>query len=177
MKFTVSSVLALLALCVSLPLANADSSADDGFGPSWSTGAMFYVGKPGALGGEGLLAMQFKPTAHALYIGPRMGALLAAADGGATRFDLSVGLAETIWIVNAIGSGIDLDAVFVTHLTGQDIPVNFRITPNLSIRTLPFGSEGAWAIRIRVPYDTHYKWGLQAGVTVQINDVARLGGD
>jgi hypothetical protein len=150
--------------------------ADEGMGPTWTAGAFMVAGKPDALGTEIALGMQLKPLAgRSLYVGPRVSGIYAAAEKGATRWDLNVGVGETLWLVNAIGSGVDLDAVVVSQLTGQDIPVHFRVTPHLSVRTLAFGREGAWSIRLGVPYDTHYKWGVQAGLVLQLNGVYRSG--
>jgi hypothetical protein len=173
MKHLAIAALVLLAPCVWAG-SDPDTRADDGIGPSWTTGAFLFAGKPGAFGGEGSLAAQFKPTAHALYVGPHLSVLAAAADDGKARFDLNLGVAQTAWFVNAIGSGLDIDAVVVSHYTGEDSGVHLRVTPSLAFRAMPFGTEGAWSIRVGLPYDTHYKWGVQAGVTLQLNGVARL---
>lgn len=154
--------------------SDPDVRADDGVGPSWTAGAFFFAGKPGAFGGEASLSAQFKPTSLALYVGPHLSVVTAAADNGKVRFDLNLGVAETLWLVNAIGTGLDLDAVVVSHLTGQNSGVHGRVTPHLAIRTMSFGGEGAWSVRVGIPYDTHYKWGVQVGVTLQLNGVARL---
>ena len=160
---------------VALGADHPDARADEGIGPSWTAGAFFFAGKPGAFGGEASLAAQFRPiVAHALYTGPHVSVLTAAADDGKARFDFNVGVAQTLWFVNAIGSGLDLDAVVISRLTGQDSGVHGRIIPHLAVRMMPFGEEGAWSARIGIPYDSHYKWGVQVGVTLQLNGVARL---
>lgn len=131
----------------------------------------FVAVRPSALGGELGAALLFHPIpGHELLFGPRVGGLVAQGDSR-TRFDLNSGVESTLWIVNAIGPGLALEAVAPSLITGEDSAVHFRFVPNLSVRVLRFQEAGAWALRVGVPYDTHYKWGLQLGLTLQLDEV------
>lgn len=143
---------------------------------NWTGALMGYAGKPSAYGGEAWVTGQFRLLPErAIWIGPKAGALLAWGEGSRTRFDLNWGISETTWFVNAVGSGLDLEVVAPSHITGEDSGVHYRIIPNLAVRAIRVGEEGALAIRLGVPYDTHYKWGIQAGVTLQLNGVPQVG--
>ena len=147
-------------------------------GPDLVAGGYFVAGKPSAAGGEASLAAMFQPMPeHELLLGPSVSALVASADDGLTRFDLIWGLEATLWLVNAIGPGLELDVVAPSTITNQDAGVHFRVDPHVAIRLLRFGREGAWAIRLGAPYDTYYKWGFEAGITLQFSGVPRIGVD
>jgi hypothetical protein len=159
----------LVAFAAAVP-ARADVA-----GPDWVAGAYFVAVQPSAYGGELSLAAQFQPVPeHELLIGPKAGVLTAFGDG-VTRFDANFGIAETLWVVNAVGGGVDLDVVAPSTITGEDSSVHYRVTPTLAVRLLHFGQSGAWSARVGVPYDTHYHWGFQAGVTLQFNGLAPIG--
>ena len=171
-------LLALALLSMNVPMnAFMNAALADGIaGPDWVAGAFFFGGRPGAFGGEAAISPMFQPSPdHELLVGPHLSVLYALGDNSVTRLDLNLGLAETLWVVNAVGSGVDLDVVAPSTITGEDASVHFRITPHLAIRLLHFGEAGAWALRLGVPYDTHYKWGIQAGVTLQLNGMPRIG--
>lgn len=145
---------------------------------NWTAAAMGVAGKPSAYGGETFVTGQFRLLAErAIWIGPKAGALIAWADADRARFDLNWGISETTWFVNAIGSGLDLEVVVPSTITGEESSVHFRIVPNLAVRAIRLGEEGALAVRLGVPYDTRYKWGIQAGVTFQFNGVPQVGPD
>jgi hypothetical protein len=165
-----------LALIVFSGLSSASASAIDWTPRLGAGGYLIGGGTPTVYGGEAAVLAQFQPLAeHELYIGPKVGALLAWGSGGITRFDVNFGISETLWVVNAIGGGVDLDLVAPSTITGGDTLVNFRFTPYAAVRLLHFGSEGAWGLRLGVPYDTHYKWAVQLGVTLQLNGLPLIG--
>jgi uncharacterized RDD family membrane protein YckC len=131
----------------------------------------FILGKPSAVGGEAGFSLLFHPLAeHELVVGPRANVLLAHAGPG-PRFELLSGVEGTVWLVNAIGPGFAVDLAAPTSLTGEDVPVHIRFSPLLSIRVARQGDDGAWSVRFGFPYDTHFRWGFQAGVTLQFNGV------
>ena len=175
-SFPVRISLAALFL-VSISLITSSASRADGIaGPDWFGGAYFVTGQPGAYGGELEITPMFQPFAdHELLIGPKVSGLLAWGDNGVTRADLNLGVAETLWVVNAVGGGVDLDVVAPSTITGASTAVHFRFTPNVAIRLLHQGESGAWSVRLGVPYDTAYKWGIQAGITLQLNGIPEAG--
>lgn len=166
----------IAAACAALVLVTAfspETSRADGIaGPDWVTGAYFVTGQPDAFGGELAFASLFQPFAdHELLLGPSISALVAGGENGVTRFDLNWGFQEVLWIVNAVGTGLNFDVVAPSTITGESASIHFRVTPSLSIRVLHVKETGALALRFGVPYDTHYKWGIQAGVTLQFNGI------
>jgi hypothetical protein len=88
-----------------------------------------------------------------------------------TRLDLNLGVDETLWLVNMFGPGMALDLVAPSTMGGEGVSVHFRIEPNFAVRVKRLGDVGALAVRIGVPYDSHYQWGLQLGVTLQMKGV------
>ena len=107
-------------------------------------------------------------------MGPKTSLLLAHGEGR-TRFDLNTGVEGTLWLVNALGPGMVLDVVAPSAISDEGSSVHFRWVPNLSVRLKRFQEEGAWAFRVGLPYDTHYKWGVQLGLTIQFGQVPVIG--
>ncbi len=162
-------VVALALALLAMPAARAD------WGPyylGWLSGALV---SPSAKGAEAGLAILLKPIAEReFFVGPHLSSL-AAAGSDQTRLDLNTGIEGTMWIANAVGSGLSFDVVAPSTITGSESSVHYRIQPMLSVRFLRYSKEGAFALRVGVPYDTAYKWGFLAGISFQLNGVPEIG--
>jgi hypothetical protein len=169
-----NKIAGLTALALLTPMA---ALAAEGGGPDLMMGGYFVSGKPSAYGFETSVAALLQPSSdHEFMIGPKFSLFYAFAENNVTRVDLNWGIASTVWLVNAIGPGVDLDIVAPSTLSGAEWAVHYRIEPNIQARILHFGERGAWALRLGVPYDTYYKWGVQAGVTLQFNGLPQFAG-
>jgi hypothetical protein len=132
---------------------------------------------PSAVGGEGGASLLFAPIeGHPFMLGPKV-TFLAAQGNGQTRLDLNTGIEGTVWLVNAIGPGLAFDVVAPSNISGQGSSIHFRMEPNLAVRLLHARDSGAWAVRVGLPYDSGYQWGLQLGVTLQLSGLPKIGED
>lgn len=136
----------------------------------------FVIANPNSHGADVSLAALFSPLkTSAFVVGPRVGWLGLGGEAG--RSDLNVGVDASLWFVNAIGAGMQVDWVAASTRT---IPApdgeyaRLRFQPYFSARILRFQEEGAWALRIAPVYDSYYKWGLQVGVTLQFSGIPNV---
>jgi hypothetical protein len=107
---------------------------------------------------------------RSLYIGPKLGVLLEGDQTSSSRLSLQAGGEGVLWFVNAIGLGASMEAIGDFSRTTR-----FRLDPFVAVRLLRFQREGAWAVRVGVPYDTRYQWGVQVGVTLQPSGIPVFG--
>lgn len=105
-----------------------------------------------------------------VLIGPKVG-MLVASGSGVTRLDLNVGVESVAWLVNALGLGLAVQAVVPSTATGTDPTVHLRVEPSASIRFHRVADVGALAVRAGLPYDSHYRWGWQLGISLQFMGV------
>jgi hypothetical protein len=166
----------VLLACVFWICAFSNPVFAGGPSPSWVAEGSFFLGRPSALGASAAVSSLFKPLEDRdLLVGPKLGALCAWADNSRTRFDLYWGLSEVLWVVNAVGGGVDLEVVAPSTITNEESAVHFRVVPHLAVRLFRVGEDGAWSMRVATPYDTHYKWGVELGLTLQFNGVTQRG--
>ncbi|MGK5084224.1 hypothetical protein WDW37_13090 [Bdellovibrionota bacterium FG-1] len=136
----------------------------------------FVSVEPSSLGIETGLSLLFQPfVEHEWVVGPKASVLFATGQGK-TRFDLNSGIDSIFWVANAFGPGLALDVVAPSSISGEDGGARFRIEPNLAVRFKRFQDEGAWGLRLGVPYDSRFKWGVQVGLTLQLGGVPVIGG-
>ncbi len=128
--------------------------------------------KPNAWGGEAGMALLLQPLDGVpWYFGPKATALLARGDGR-TRFDLNSGLETTFWFANAIGIGGSAEVVAPSSISFENLSTHFRFSPQWTVRLARLGDDGAWAVRLAVPYDTHFGWGVSLGCVLQMGQIA-----
>jgi hypothetical protein len=137
----------------------------------------FVTVNPSSNGGELGAALLFEVSQNrSLWIGPRLGGMWV---GGPveSRVDFQFGLDSYLWMMNAIGLGLEVSAIDPSRvyanadMGGFNNSVHYRINPHLSLRFLHFQKEGAWAFKLGVPYDSLYQWGFQVGVSLQLSGV------
>jgi hypothetical protein len=132
------------------------------------------------LGGQFEAAGLFRPFSSKpnMTFGPRAG-VLWMGNTAPYPVDLQIGAEGTLWVMNKVGIGLGSDLMIPQGLNSLEDKTrqstHYRFGPYLAIRLQPFRKEGAWAIRMGMPYDTRSQWGIQAGVSLQLNGVQRLG--
>jgi hypothetical protein len=85
--------------------------------------------------------------------------------------DLNSGVEGVIWLLNALGAGLAIDLVAPSTASGTDPEVHWRAEPNFSIRFQRVAEVGALSVRMGLPYDSHYHWGAQLGISLQFMGV------
>jgi len=138
----------------------------------WETFGMFVTTQPSLYGGELGIALLTQPVGDlSFFVAPRM-SLLGAWGDQTTRWDLNTGIEATLWAVNAIGVGAAADVAIPSYdRTGGGGTAHFRFQPLVGVRLSRLTEDGAWALRIGVPYDTRYSWGFQVGMALQFSGV------
>ena len=116
------------------------------------------------------------------FLGPKIGAYLVQGPSDQQSAFLW-GLESVVWFVNAVGLGSSFE-VMAPHwrapasYNAQDSQlIRLRINPYLAFRFARLNQNGAWAVRIGIPYDTVQKWGFQVGLSLQFSGVPRVGWD
>lgn len=105
-----------------------------------------------------------------VWVGPKV-TLTTISFENSYQTDLSGGIQGIIWLANAVGPGLEVSYV----VPRAERSSHFRIEPSFSVRLSRFREEGAWALRLALPYDTLYRWGMAAGVSLQLSGVPNIG--
>jgi len=124
-----------------------------------------------SLGGELTAALMIPAIEeHGWVAGPRLNLIgLSSSSTSASRFEAAIGGETVLWMLNAFGPGIAVDAIAPT--TAQQ-GVGFRVEPSLTTRFAKYGEQGAWAIRLGAPWDSRFSWGIKVGLSLQFSNAA-----
>jgi hypothetical protein len=154
-------------------LVSAAAWADPASAPPYTQlEGSFLTSEPSAVGGELGATWLLQPVFERnLLIGPRLSFRAMNGDAG-TILGLQAGVEGNLWLVNALGPGFAID--FVGPLKEGDVWLNpgWRVQGFALARFKHFGNEGAWALRAGMQYDSHFHWGILAGVSLQFTGVA-----
>lgn len=105
-----------------------------------------------------------------IWVGPRVGVLWNSQ--GKSEFSFPIGLQSELWFVNALGIGLRTDVVIPFFMDQR--PLSFRISPLFLLRVLHLGETGALAVNLAIPYDTHQKWNVQLGLSLQLGGLPQV---
>ncbi len=172
-------ILVFLLSTSSVPAAElweiqTETSSYSGLAPQ-VTGSWLSL-NPSVWGGELGISFLMPPIpTRGLWVGPHLGVLWAGGSDSTYRSDFELGGESILWIANAVGAGLRLDLLVPNSIffSSISVPARLRVEPHLSVRFLRFKEEGAWAMRLGLSYDTFYRWGISAGISLQWSGVYR----
>ena len=121
-------------------------------------------GTPSGFSGELGLSRLFRVSPEKnLWIGPRIATLFNSFGGNELSFP--VGVQGQVWLLNVVGISLQAE-IIIPYFLGQ-LPISYRMTPAGTIRVCHLGENGALALQLALPYDTHRKWYVEAGIVIQ----------
>jgi hypothetical protein len=175
-------------LAALVPGARADDArAADGAGGAYEDailGAGYHLqvmvsgafANPSAYGADFAAAALLRPLAgRGWFIGPRLGGLVATGST-TTRADLNSGIETALWFANAIAPGLAAEVAIPSYdSSGGGSSPHFRFESLISARIQHYHHVGAWALRLGLNYDTFYRWGGTAGISLQFSGVPQIG--
>jgi hypothetical protein len=119
---------------------------------------------------------------RSFFLGPKFGAyLVQGSDYHQSAF--FTGIESVVWLVNAVGLGSSFEVIAplgrgpAGHETHDSQLMRIRVSPYISFRYARLAQNGAWSMRLGIPYDTIQKWGIQVGLSLQFSGVPRVGWD
>jgi hypothetical protein len=107
---------------------------------------------------------------HWVEMGPRLG-VAQGFGNAASRQVLHAGGEATVWLMNAIGPGIGIDASRVAPGNGGDATWGYRLDGFVGLRLFRLSTHGAFGIRGGVQYESQVQWAAKVGLSLQLSGV------